>query len=189
MLTSREDTWKLDFYTYDAHMSKAASSPLKDIFIQPWKSRCSKRIKFLIWESARSCLNMVDRLQKRCPWFQIYPSWCLSLQKKTVNQKGTFSSIASLLLISGLLCFLLSVGMLLLFWALLNGPECCSLNTPFKASKRNSMGEYCLCCFMEDLGWPNHKERSSKEVLHLAIFNENGFFFGVKIYNPLLITT
>lgn len=50
-----------------------------------------KRVKFHLWEVTHSCLNTMDRLQKLCPWINLFPSctssFCLILH---INKEAGF---------------------------------------------------------------------------------------------------
>lgn len=99
-LTDRKDnwTWKLDhasFSTKSSYSSLISSSDLSstDLYRKLWSCPYLIRVKFLLWEITISCLNIMDRLQKRCPWIKLSPSWCC-LCKQTMKLSSMFSLIA-----------------------------------------------------------------------------------------------
>lgn len=57
------------------HLSTVTHSSTSSwaLFKHIWKFTCPKRGKFLLWEISQSCLDTMDRLQIRCPWFFLSP--------------------------------------------------------------------------------------------------------------------
>lgn len=76
--------WKLEvngLFTTRSLLSHISSNNIVlATYKKIWKFHCPKRIKFLIWEICYSCLNTLDRLQIRCPWISLSPSWCCLCQ-------------------------------------------------------------------------------------------------------------
>lgn len=95
------------------HLSKDAISQDTNLYKAIWKSHVPKKVKFLLWETSHSCINIHDRLQKRCLGYLDLLNDAASASVME-NPLTIYSYIAPLLGKYWLICLLLLVGALYL---------------------------------------------------------------------------
>lgn len=96
--TGHEDSWTSKHHTKGfstkslyTHLTFNMLSLTDSLFKMIWRCPYPKRVKFLLWEMTNSCLNTMERLQKRCPWINLSPSWCCLCQSNNESlQHGSF---------------------------------------------------------------------------------------------------
>lgn len=112
-----------------------------------WSWPCPKRVKFLISEISNFCLNKMDRLQRRCPWINISPSWCslCHTNKSSLIDPQQLERFGQYLLLP-------STRLLLAIMIHRAGFTYCLVGHPWKLTK-NICGLALFVCSVEDMRW------------------------------------